>query len=113
MRGSIHLNDLLDVTREAPACGRLRPPLRSALSTIILRSVEVNVRENPAIPGQLRSGVSPATVKAIYFSSLPLAMMPLSTLPLATLPLSTMPLTTLPLAHHDIGPSAMNRRHWR
>ena len=70
-------------------------------------------REDPAILGQLRSGVSPTTVKAIYFSSLPFAMMPLSTLPLATLPLSTMPLTTLPLAHHDIGPSAMNRRHWR
>jgi hypothetical protein len=46
-------------------------------------------------------------VKAIYFSSLPLAMMPLSTLPLATLPLSTMPLTTLPTSVDVTRP-----RHW-
>ena len=34
--GSVHLDD--DVTREAAACGRLRPPLRSALGTVILPS---------------------------------------------------------------------------
>ena len=62
----------------------------------------------------MRNGVSPTTVKAICFSSLPLALMPLSTLPLATLRLSTMPLTTLPMSlAHGIGPSAINRRHWR
>jgi hypothetical protein len=60
--------------------------------------VEGNVRENPAILGQLRSGVSPTSVKAVFFSSLPLAMMPLATLPLATLPPATMPLTALPPA---------------
>ena len=46
-------------------------------------------------------------MKAIYFSSLPLAMMPLSTLPLATLPLSTMPLTTLSTSADVTRP-----RHW-
>ena len=35
-RGSVHLDE--DVTREAAACGRLRPPLRSALGTVILPS---------------------------------------------------------------------------
>jgi hypothetical protein len=60
----------------------------------------------------LRRGVSPTTVKAVYFSSLPLALMPLSTLPLATLPLSTiltMPLTTLSMSLCH-SPTALARR---
>ena len=85
----------------AAAGAGLRPPAAAfevRLEHGHLTIVEEDARENPAIPGQLRSGASPAIVKAICFSSLPLAMMPLTTLPLATLPPATMPLTTLPPA---------------
>ena len=83
-------------TSSAAACGRLRPPFEVRLEHGHLTIAEMDVREDPAILGQLRSGVSPTTAKAIYFSSLPLAMMPLTTLPLATLPPATTPLTTPP-----------------
>ena len=62
----------------SPACGaglQRRPPAAAfevRLEHGHLTTVEESVRENPAVLGQLRSGVLPTTVKAIYFSSLKL-----------------------------------------
>jgi hypothetical protein len=55
-----------------PACGGERS-----------RTTEENVRENPAVLGQLRSGVPPTTVKAIYFSCSPQLLMSLCYSPTA------------------------------
>ena len=102
---SVHLDERLDVTREAPACGggRRRPAaaFEVRLGHDHLAIVEENARGNPAVPGQLRSGASPTTVKAIYFSSLKLLTAAASGR-----------VGALRSVREGFGPSAMNCRHW-
>ena len=108
MEASTSTNSLMSRARRRPAAAAgagLRPP--AAAFEVRLEHdhhtiVEENARENLAVLGQLRNGVSPATVEAIYFPSLKLLTAAESGR-----------IGALRSVREGFGPSTMNRRHWR